>query len=279
MSGARDLTLAFLRAHPTEAARVLEQLQPAETAGLLGSVPGRIAAPVVSRLVPAFAARTLGNVADESVVRLLRRLTTPAAAAVLRHIDEERRARLLTEMPSAMAVACRLLLRYPEDSIGALADTTVMTLLPATPVREVLARLKSAHDDVGDFLYVVDDERFLRACLRPAALLHVTGTMSVGALDPVRVPRLAAQAAPASVRDHPGWSSFSILPVVDRDGRLIGALRQSILMQALDRAPAKPTLEGDASTLVALGNTLWSATAILLQSAVGVLPEARRSTR
>jgi magnesium transporter len=276
MSTAKDLTLAYLRMHPTEAARVLEQLPFAETAVLLGAVPGRIAAPVLSRLVPSFAARSLANVADDSVVRLLRRLTTPAAAAVLRHIGEERRARLLGELPSAMAVACRLLLRYPEDSVGALADTTVLTLLPATPVREVLARFKSAQDDVGDFLYVVDDERFLRACLRPAALLHVTGTMSVGALDPVPVSRLAAQAAPRSVRDHPGWNSFSTLPVVDRDGRLIGALRQSVLMQALDRTPAPVRTGTEPSTLVALGDAGWSAAATLLHAAVGVLPVSRR---
>lgn len=278
MSGAKDLTVAFLRAHPTEAARVLEQLQPGETAGLLSAVPGRIAAPVVSRLVPAFAARAIDSVADENVVRLLRRLTTPAAAALLRHVAEQRRARLLAELPGAMAVACRLLLRYPEDSVGALADTTVTTLLPAAPVREVLARLKTAHDDVGDFLYVVDDERFLRACLRPAALLHVTGTLSVGALDPVRVPRLAAQAAPRSVRDHPGWNHYSTLPVVDRDGRLIGALRQSVLMQALDRAPVAPAAGTEPGTLAALGNVLWSAAATLLQSAVGALPASRRGS-
>jgi len=277
MSGAKDLTVAFLRTHPTEAARVLEQLQPTETSALLSAVPGRIAAPVVSRLVPSFAARALTNVADEAVVRLLRRLTTPAAAAVLRHIGSDRRTRLLTELPSAMAVACRLLLRYPEDTVGALADTTVSTLMPAMPVREVLARLKSVHDDVGDFLYVVDDERFLRACLRPSALLHATGTMSVGALDPVQVPRLAAQAAPRSVRDHPGWNSFSTLPVVDRSGRLIGALRQSALMQALDRAPATtPTAGAETDSLVALGTTFWSAASNLLQSAVGMLPAARR---
>ncbi|UCH54134.1 MAG: magnesium transporter, partial [Pseudomonadota bacterium] len=187
---------------------------------------------------------------------------------------ESRRARLLSEMPAATAMACRLLLRYPEDSVGALADTEVLAVLPSLPVREVLARLRTARDGVGDFLYLVDEERRLRACLRPASLLHATGTLSVGALEAARVPVLPAQAAPQSVSDHPGWNSHSTLPVVDRDGRLIGALRQSVLMQSLSHPVAKSETN-QPSALAALADTGWTAVAGLLQAIVGRLPAPR----
>jgi Mg/Co/Ni transporter MgtE len=274
-SSNKELTIAFLRAHPTEAARALESLDPRETAALIAAVPGRVAAPVVSRLLPGFAARSVELLSDESAVRLLRRLSTPAAASLLRHLDASRRTRLLGELPRATAVACGLLLRYPEDSIGALADTDVLTVLPSTPVRDVLARLRSARDDAGDFFYVVDEERRLRVCLRPAALLHATGTLSVGALEPARVPVLPAQAAPRSVRDHPGWSSHSTLPVVDRDGRLIGALRQSVLMQALARAPSDARLAAEPRAITAVAEASWTAIATLLQALVSWLPGSR----
>jgi Mg/Co/Ni transporter MgtE len=274
-SSNKELTIAFLRAHPTEAARALESLDPRETAALIAAVPGRVAAPVVSRLLPGFAARSVEPLSDESAVRLLRRLSTPAAASLLRHLDTSRRARLLAELPRATAVACGLLLRYPEDSIGALADTDVLTVLPSTPVRDVLARLRSARDDAGDFFYVVDEERRLRVCLRPATLLHATGALSVGALEPARVPVLPAQAAPRSVRDHPGWSSHSTLPVVDRDGRLIGALRQSVLMQALTRTPSDARAAAEPRAINAVAEASWTAVATLLQALVSWLPGSR----
>lgn len=274
MNRARNLTVAFLRAHPAEAARVLEQLGAAETGALLAGMPGRVAAPVASRLPPAFAARALGSLPDEAAVRLLRRFNTPALAALLRHLPVARRTRLLEELPAATAMACRMLLRYPEDSVAALADTEVFTARPAETVRDVLARLKTAHDDVGDFVYIIDEERRLRATLRLAGLLHAAASMSVAAVEAVDVPALAAQASPRSVLDHGGWTRYSTLPVVERSGRLVGALRQGVLIQALDHAPRpRPPREADAAAAFAAAG--WSMMAALLQAAVNELPVAR----
>lgn len=274
MSRARDLTVAFLRAHPAEAARVLEQRDAAETAALLAAMPGRVAAPVAGRLPPAYAARSLAALPDEAAVRLLRRLNTPALAALLRHTPPARRNRLLDELPAASAVACRMLLRYPEDSVAALADTDVLTVRPAETVRDVLARLKTAAEDVGDFVYIVDEERRLRATLRPASLLHASASMSVAAVEAVDVPTLAAQASPRSVRDHSGWTRHSTLPVVERNGRLVGALRQGVLIQALERAP-RPRPPRDADAVAAFAATGWSMMAALMQAVVNELPVAR----
>jgi len=275
MNGQRNLSVAFLRKHPAEAARVLEQAEPRLTGALLPAIPGRVAGPVLARLLPAFAAQALVEIPDDAAVRLLRRVNTPSAAAVLRHVPDDRRQRLLGELPSAMGMACRLLLNYPEDSIGALSDTGVVTVLAGTPVRDVLARLKSLRDEIGDFLYVVDDERHLRGCLRPSSLLHATGNLSVGALEAVNVPALPAQAAPRSVRDHPGWNSFSTLPVVDRHHRLIGALRQGVLMRALERAAGVPIVITEPGTLEAFGAFVWAGLSMLLHAVVSVLPKSR----
>jgi len=271
MNRARDLSVAFLRRHPGEAARVLEQLKAGEAGALLLSVPGRVAAPVVSRLPPGFAARGLAAAPNDPVVRLLRRMNVPATAALLRHLTEARRQDLLNELPAATAVGCRVLLRYPEDSIGALADTEILTALPAESVREVLARIKAATRDIGDFLYIIDEERRLRACIRPAALLLAPPSMSVAGAEAADVPVLPAQAAPRSVRDHGGWTRYSTLPVVERSGRLVGALRQGVLIQVLDQGVPWPA-EREADALAAAGSAAWSLMATLLQSLVNELP-------
>ena len=275
MSHTKDLTVAFLRAHPAEGARVLERLDTAEISALWSALPGRVAAPVVARLSPRLAARSVETLADEKLVRLLRRLTTPSVAALLRYLPEVRRAQVIDELPAATGVACRVLLRYPEDSVGALANTDVLTALPGDSVRDVLTRLKTLRDDVGDFLYIVDDERRLRACVRPASLLHVAGTMSIGAVDSVNVPALPAQAAPHSIRDHAGWTRFSTLPVVDRQGRLVGDLRQGALVHVLEQPP-RVFPAHEVGTLTAFATTSWTVMAGLLQSAVNVLPGSRR---
>jgi len=275
MNHTRDLTVAFLRAHPAEGARVLERLDTAEISALWSTLPGRVAAPVVARLSPKLAARSVEALADEKLVRLLRRLTTPSIAALLRHLPEVRRTHLIDELPAATGVACRLLLRYPEDSVAALANTDVFTALPGDSVRDVLARLKALRDDVGDFLFIVDDERRLRACVRPASLLHVAGTMSIGAVDSVEVQALPAQAAPHSIRNHAGWTRFSTLPVVDRQSRLVGELRQGALVHVLEQQP-QALRAHETGTLTAFAATSWTVLAGLLQSAANVLPGSQR---
>jgi len=278
MSRANDLTVAFLRNHPAEAARVLEQLDGAETTSVLVAVPGRVAAPVVARLPPGYAARCLDRVADDVIVRLLRRLSVPAAAALLRHFADARRQQILNDLPTAVAVGCRVLLRYPEDSVGALADTEVFVARPAESVREVLARIKSASHDIGDFVYVVDDERVLRACLRPASLLLAPQTMSIAGAEAADAPPLSAQAAPRSVRDHAGWTRYSTLPVVERNGRLVGSLRQGVLIQALEQGVARRSSR-EREALTVAGSAAWSLMSALLQSLVNELPGSRARSR
>jgi len=48
--------------------------------------------------------------------------------------------------------------------------------------------------------------------------------------------RLAAHAPLAGARDHPAWLQVSVLPVVDRGGRLIGELTRDALERAWQRA-------------------------------------------
>ena len=118
------LSHAFLAAHPDDAARVLEQLPGEDAAALFERAPGtarrtgaRRDAPLHGGALPA-AAWTPARAA-----MLLAPISVPAAAAVLRHVPEPRRTQLLDALPTATALACRALLGYPEDSVGACVDT------------------------------------------------------------------------------------------------------------------------------------------------------------
>lgn len=276
MAESREFTLAFVRSHPGEAARVLEQLPPADAAALLAEVPAGIACGLVARLLPAFAARSLALLPRERVVRLLRGAGAPSSAAILRHAPGAWRAAVLGALPTPTALACRLLLRFPEDTVGALADVEVPTFSPATTVREVLALLKNREDDAGDFIYVLDADRRLRACIRPRALLHASGTLPIGEAPSVDLPTLPATATVSSVRGHDGWNAHSTLPVVDRGRRFVGALRQAALARAISRRSAGPAPEG---VLELLAESGWSAFSGLLDAAVGILPGRARGAR
>ena len=110
MAEPEALTLTYITAHPAEAARVLERIPGADAAALFATVPARAGAPVLTAMLPSAAARILSSLHDEPALALLTAAGVQAAVTVLRYIPEARRSRLLEGLPTATAVASRVLL-------------------------------------------------------------------------------------------------------------------------------------------------------------------------
>src|SRR6185503_3439466 len=122
MAEPEALTLNYIVAHPAEAARVLERIPTADAAALFASVPARAGSPVLMAMLTSAAARVLGSLDDEPALALLAAAGAQAAVTVLRYVPEARRSGLLQGLPTATALASRILLGYPDDSVGAWAD-------------------------------------------------------------------------------------------------------------------------------------------------------------
>jgi len=273
MARTERLTLAFLETHPDDAARVLERLDPVQAATLFDTLPARLAAPVLARMLSAYAARILTQMSDERATGLVRRLNTQAGAAVLRHLPGPQQRYLLKQLPTASSVAYRLLLAYPEDSVGALADLQVPAYTPESGAKEVLARLRHSTWNHSDFLYVVDPDKRLKGSVRLADLLHADGATSLSQIMSTPVPTLSALATLLSTAEHPGWNDYHALPVVDRHAHFVGALRHTALMQALAHLRVQaPDTAAVTGLLETLGGAYWFAVSNLLQVAVSALP-------
>jgi len=274
MADAESLTLAFVEAHPADAARVLETLPAAESAALFARVPPRLGAPVLAAMLPPTAARTVLSLEDERAMGLLSALGAQAAVAVLRHVSEPRRTTLIDGLPTAAAVASRMLLGYPEDTVGAWTDTDVVTLAPEVRVGDALARVRVARDDASVVHVVGPDERLL-GIVDLVALVRAPESADVGHLMRRADAVVAAVAPLAGAASHRGWERASILPVVERGDRLIGVLRRGTLMRALARTTLQPADAGAAGLAETLARGYWDALSGVISAAVGLLPRAR----
>jgi Mg/Co/Ni transporter MgtE len=223
-------------------------------------------------MFPAHAARALALMPDDFASHLLRRIGARSTTAVLRHLPTARRTTLIKRLPLTMATAVRLMLRHPEDSVGALTDVEILALPEKTTAREALARLRASTDDAGDFVYIVDSELRLIGCLRPATLLRAPSSSSMGELAQRGIPRLSAHAKAESVRDHHGWSAYSTLPVVAPGGRLMGALRREALMRSATPTSQSSPMEPAASVIESFVCAYWFALSGLVATAVNWLP-------
>ncbi len=274
MADIESLTFAFVGAHPAEAAREVETLMPNERDALFGHLPVRLAAPVLGYMLPPIAARTVAALAPDQAHALLAVMSSQGAVAILRHLPDAERTRLIDGLPTVTAVATRLLLGYPEDSVGAWADPDVVVLPADAKAGDVLERARQPGGASGERVYVVNGAGRLAGVVDLPTLLRAPVDARLGTLAAPAPFVLPAVMPLSGALAHPAWRELAEVPVVERGDRPIGMLRRTVLVRAIEeraRAGATKT-SGSASFAGALASGYWRAISALIEASVKLLP-------
>jgi magnesium transporter len=277
MAEAENVTLAFLDAHPADAARVVETLASADAAALFETISPRLGAPVLSAMLPPAAARILARLDEAQALALLSAASTQATVGVLRHIGEPARSRFLASLPPAAGVATQLLLGFPDDAVGAWTDPDVVALGPVLSAEDALSRLRDSDAPEVDMLYVTDPARHLQGEVPLPVLLRAPAATPIAALMRPSATTLAAMMPIASAVSLGAWERAGSLPVIDHDKRLLGVLRRARLAQAArDRTRPARTQAHDASLAGLLAGGYWAVVSGLVGASLALLPQVKR---
>jgi magnesium transporter len=234
-----------LERYPGEAAHVLEEASLHESAALMDSLPARSAAEVFERLTPETAARLLEQMSKEAAGALLEAADPPRAAAVLARLDGGSRDRLLGVLPLRVSQELRELASYPVDSAGTLMDPRVLALRPETTVAATLTKLRAFRDRRVRRVFVIDDEARLLGSVRlqDLAMSRPSERLS-GLMDPA-LRALPVTAGREEVVEVLTRSRLSSIPVVDFENRIVGVIRDDVLLEA-----AREEASADMQTMV-----------------------------
>jgi len=272
MAGTEDLSFAFLESHPADAARVLERIAPQNVAALLVDAPLRLASPVLRAMLPLHVARCLETLADDTVSGLLRAMGPQAGVAVLHYVPESRRNALLAQLPTALAIAFRLLLGYPEDTVGAWMDPRVLALPADTTADAALRRLREAEGESAVSIFVIGPgQRLLGQADLPDVLRAAAETPLSKVMHQANY-TLPARAAIRAVEEHAGWDDYQMLPVVEREDRFVGALDRGVLARALLRTRHAQPGGGYGDLVANVAGGYWLGVASLIQVIVALIP-------
>jgi len=227
-----DALRGFLRLEPDERDRILVLL-PAETAAeLIDEAPNEMAGDLVERLQTVAAA----DIIDE--------LDSDVKADVIAELDAENANAILAQMSAQDAADVRRLAAYDDETAGGLMLAEAFTFHAEDTVGDVLARVVAGEDDFerhrGQHPYVIDDDghpigvvslRSLLTARRKAALREIM-------VEPLVVPvSMPLSDLEDLFERHP----FLGLPVVETDGRLVGAVSRTAVADA-----AREHVEADA---------------------------------
>lgn len=250
--------------HPDRAVSVLERCAVDPAATLLRRIESDRAADVVRRLSPQRASAVLAALPLDDAAAQIGDLPLDTAARLLRRLEPERREAVLAALPVPRARSVRALIRFDENSAGALMDPDVLALPLDLGAADALALVRSQPEQARYNLYVVDAEQRLVGALNLRELLLADGDDRLVDLmvpDPLR---LAASADRAQLISHPGWHEVHSLPVVDDQDHYLGAIRYRTLRELEDEL-----LRGrgtDRDTAEALGDLFATGAAGLLDA-------------
>ena len=230
------LATQFLARHPQDAARALQDLDAAEGAQLLAEIPAGPAAEVLARMGPDAAGYVLRHTPRERVWACVAEMPPAEAAGVLRRLgDAVDVPALLAALPAARRRDLETFLSYPEGTAGSLMDPAAPMFREDTRTGDVEAAMRQSGRTGDQVVIVVDIERRLVGTLDTVRVLLADPATRLGQLGPRAVPAVDAFADQEAVAEIVASHPLDALPVVDLEGRPVGALRHRVLASVAEQ--------------------------------------------
>ena len=223
----------FLLDHPWDAAQRVESLEPAVVAEELADQSARTLLPLFHRLAPASAGRVLEKLPATTAHALVAELLPTEAVAILGTLDPDTVEALVAGLDPDIRRELEELMSYPEDSAGRLMDTRIEAFRSSIRARQALDILRRSPSRTARSLFVIDHDNRLvaKATIQDVAVADPDATLASLA-TPVAAfvqPLTPRDDVVAAVERH----RLADLPVTDLDGRLIGVIYHSSLIQAM----------------------------------------------
>lgn len=213
------------KSHPADIAQVVDRLTEADRKSVFDLIRSHEDRAEVLSLLQ-FAAREdlIVGLDPGSGGQILRHMSADDAADILRNLAREHADAILSALGEAGA-DIEALLRYPEDTAGAIMSPEHFALSESLTAKEAIERLQQRGDTEASFyVYVVDDRNYLVGVLSLRQLIlqpPYTLLRDCMVADPIRVTTDTDQEEVAAMVAR---YDLLALPVVDQSNGLVGVV-------------------------------------------------------
>ncbi len=231
---AQPLAEDFFFQHPVEAAHELEKRPSSEIMAMLKSQSPETASRLLTYISAPQAAHWLEQLGLETALPIFEKLDSRDAAQVLAQFEKKDRNEILQKLPLSHREEIQGLLTYKPNQAGFFMDPRVFTFASSDTVHEVLIRIRSNKKHRILNIYVVGEEKILLGVVPLEVLVLAEGNTSLVALmnaNPYIISDFAPREEAIDIFDK---SRVASLPVVNFARRLLGVIRHSALVEAVE---------------------------------------------
>jgi len=221
--------------HPADLASIIDQLTPKDRAGILASLDDEAVADAMEEMDPDTQVEVLEDLLPERAADILEEMSPDDAADLVADLSEQARQEIFALMQKNEAEEVQELLRYPEESAGAIMTTEFIAIPATLTAAQAIERLRELEPDAETiyYVYVVDDDGRLVGVLSLRDLIVAQPDASIAEVmikEPVAVGVMSNQDDVAQV-----VARYNLLavPVVDEDGQLEGIVTVDDAMDAI----------------------------------------------
>jgi magnesium transporter len=230
----RALNAEYLRHHPEEVARFLDDRVPRETALIVHDAGPETAVQLLERLNPRVAADVLRNLPAEAAKIALRQMHPTRAAPIVASFDGNEREAVLSRLPRRFGSEVRELLTHAFDTAGALMDPRITAFTPETTVEDALRKMRTFKEKELGAIYLTDASGRLVGTVPLGEIATASPETKLKDLvrgEPVGV---RATATREEIVNFLTEQRVATLPVVDGEQRLVGVIRYRALAAAAE---------------------------------------------
>ncbi len=252
MSEGLKLAEYFVRQYNTAAVSAMQEMQADAAGELIDAIDDSLSVLTLRSMLPRTAAKCIETISKASATKYISCLKPKEAAAILRYTTDEVRDALLAKLPRRQAIRVSMLLRYQSSLVGAWMETASVTFCGDTRIADAKGQvIDEAY--VYSQIYVVDDLNELIGAVSMVELLQQKGEeQSVSSIMNLPVEPIYASSTLRQAVESPLWKNSDVLPVIDRDRKLIGIVRFIDLWGALEE-PSSTTERAVQSHFEVLG--------------------------
>jgi magnesium transporter len=230
----RALNAEYLRHHPDEVARFLDERVPGETALIVHDAGPEAAVNLLELLNPRVAAEVVRNLPVEAAKIALRQMHPSRAAPIVASFDAGEREAVLSRLPRKFASEVRELLTYPFDTAGALMDPRITAFAPETTVDDALRKMRTFKEKELGAIYLTDGSGRLVGTVPLGEIATATPETKLKDLINGTPVGVHATATREEIVNYLTEQRVATLPVVDSDKRLVGVIRYRALVAAAE---------------------------------------------